>query len=159
MFNRLLQKLFPTPSQTPVHSGPYLSQTVVFGMHLYRTATEDSSVYYIDEVRGIRTQVVDKWGRILNFPGIEREEHWVQQVSERALQPQIRFRTDFEKRDGRFIMLWQIQPDGRYWEDEDGFGAESDEEVTLYSFLDENGLFTAPFRIYRIGDRRFETRP
>ena len=49
------------------------------------------------------------------------------------------------------IMLWEIQPDGRYWEDEDGFGGTSDAEVTLYTFLDENGDFTGPFRVYRIG--------
>ena len=71
------------------------------------------------------------------------------------LRPQICFRTDFERRSGRIIMLWQIQPDGRYWEDDGGFGGSSDEEVTLYAFLDEKGNFDGPFRIYSVGIRKY----
>ena len=52
-------------------------------------------------------------------------------------------------------MLWQIQPDGRYWEDDDGFGGSPDEEVTLYAFLDEEGNFDGPFRIYQVGMRKY----
>ena len=52
-------------------------------------------------------------------------------------------------------MLWEIQPDGRYWADGDGFGAESDYEIQLYSYLDVQGKFTAPFRIYSIGTTKF----
>lgn len=40
-------------------------------------------------------------------------------------------------------------------EEDDGFGAEPDEEVTLYAFLDENGNFDDPFRIYRVGTRKY----
>ena len=136
----------PTPRESP-----YLTETVVFGMHRYRHAGEDSTVYFVDENRQIRKKLVDVNGRILRFPGIIREEFWAKEVSANALQPQIRFRTSFEKREGKWIMLWQIQPDGRYWEDEDGFGAEKDLEVTLYTYVDENGDFTGPFQIYRLG--------
>lgn len=133
----------------------YLTQTVVFGMHMYRTAGEDSSVYFVDENRGIRKMLVDSRGKIQNFPGIVREEFWQKEVTPRALEPQIRFRTSFEKRNGMWILLWQIQPDGRYWEDEDGFGAENEEEVILYTFVDRDGNFTGPFRIYSVGMKKY----
>jgi len=42
---------------------------------------------------------------------------------------------------------WTLQPDGRYFEDEDGFGAENCEEITLYSYIDTNGIFTEPFKL------------
>lgn len=133
------------PPKAPGWSVPY-----TYGMHLYRRADEDSTVYYLDESRGIRRMVVDRFGKILNFPGFEQGD-WMELVEQRYLQPQIRFRTDFGKKDDHFVMLWQIQPDSRYWGDEDGFGMEGGPEVTLYAFVDENGEFTAPFRPYQIG--------
>ena len=134
---------------------PYMSQWHTSGMHRYRTANEDSTVYYIDETRNIHKKIVDKYGNILGFPGVKQEDFWAREVSPDSLKPQIRFPTDFERRDGRIIMLWQIQPDGRYWEDDDGFGGSPDEEVTLYAFLDEEGNFDGPFRIYQVGTRKY----
>lgn len=57
--------------------------------------------------------------------------------------------------DGNIIMIWQVQPDGMYWRDEDGYGMTPDEEIRLYSFIDRNGRFTAPFKIYNIGTKQF----
>lgn len=34
---------------------------------------------------------------------------------------------------------WQLNPDGRYYMDDDGFGMTDDEEVTVYSFIDRKG--------------------
>ena len=48
------------------------------------------------------------------------------------------------------------QPDGFYWADEDGFGAENDSEIVLYADLDAKGVFKGPFRIYSIKGRRVE---
>ena len=129
-------------------ASPYLTQKVVFGM---RFAGDDSSVCFVDEARGIRRLLVDPVGNIRHFPGIVREDFWTKIVSPNALRPQVHFRTSFEERDQGWIMFWQIQPDGRYWADEDGFGMEDDEEVTLYTYVDRDGRFTGPFRIYRVG--------
>lgn len=135
---------------------PYLTAWYTYGMHRYRTREEDSSVWYVDEARGIREMVVDKFGNIQHFPGIVKEDFWVKGLDDpRCLRPQIRFRTDFSKKDGKIFMLWQIEPDGRYWEDEDGFGAENTQETYLYSWLNENGRLAEPFRLYRLGNRYF----
>ena len=50
-----------------------------------------------------------------------------------------------EMKDGRFILGFMVQPDGRYWEDEDGFGGESDEEIWLYALLDDKGNYLSGF--------------
>lgn len=34
---------------------------------------------------------------------------------------------------------WQINPDGYYYMDEDGFGMTDDEEITIYSYVDRAG--------------------
>lgn len=147
-------------SENPKPVAPYLTAYYTYGMHMYRSQGEDSSVYYVDESRGIREMVVDKQGVIQHFPGIVKEDFWVNQLDNRkALEPQIRFRTDFEKRNGRFIMLWQIQPDGFYYADEDGFGAEDCVEVKLYSFLNEEGKLAEPFRIYRVDRNEYYLEP
>lgn len=133
----------PEIPKTPIAEHPPLTQWETFG--------GGKPVYFIDESRGIQKLIVDSNGNIRNFPGFAQEDLWVSQVDPCYLKPLIRFCTSFERRGGRLIMLWEIQPDGRYWEDEDGFGGTSDAEVTLYTFLNENGDFTGPFRVYRIG--------
>lgn len=39
-------------------------------------------------------------------------------------------------RNGVARVRWQINPDGRYQMDDDGFGMTSDEEITVYGFID-----------------------
>ena len=121
----------------------------------WETFGRGEPVYFIDESRGIQKPIVDYNGNICNFPGFAQEDLWVSQVDSCYLKPLIRFCTSFGRRDNRLIMRWEIQPDGRYWADEDGFGGTSDEEVTLYTFLDENGDFTGPFRVYSIGTQDY----
>ena len=159
-FANLFRKKQPAAkpaAETPQKQEPsrtesvYLTKTVTFGMHPYRSADEDSSVYFVDENRGIRKMIIDVHGNIQNFPGMVREDFWVKHVAPNYLKPQIRFRSSFEKWENGWIFLWQLQPDGWYWADEDGFGAEDDCEVVLYTFLDRNGCFTGPFRIYQLG--------
>ena len=146
----------PSQKPEPKERKPvYLTQTVTFGMHRYRSADEDSSVFFVDEEHGIRKMIVDALGNIQNFPGIVREDFWVKHVAPNYMKPQVRFRSSFEAREMGWIFLWQVQPDGWYWADEDGFGEENDWEVVLYTFLDRNGNFTDPFRIYKLGDRGY----
>ena len=38
-----------------------------------------------------------------------------------------------------------LYPDGRYFADEDGFGMEDNDEVTVYCVLDENLQVVRPF--------------
>ena len=52
-------------------------------------------------------------------------------------------------------MYWQVQPDGRDWGDDGGFGIENDEEVILQASVDMDGCFTGPFRIYSMGSEKY----
>lgn len=150
-----LKELF-APKKSAVQTAPvkpaYLTQYVIFGMHPYRQPGDDSSVYFVDEERGIRRMIVDSKGNIQNFPGIVKEAFWTAEVAPNYLKPQVGFRSSFEKRNNGWIFMWQVQPDGRYWADEDGFGGENDLEVTLYTYLDMDGNFSGPFRGYQLGN-------
>lgn len=160
----LFEKLLGKGAETgPVQTEEVLSWErrvephYTYGMHRYRREGEDATVYYIDPALGVKRKVVDSQGNILGFPGIEKEDFWVSQIeSPGALKGQVRFRSDFEKcGDGRWAMLWQVQPDGRYWGDDDGFGMEHDVEIYLYSILNERGEFAEPFRIYSMGMKEY----
>ena len=89
--------------------------------------------------------IIDKSGMIENFPGIV-DGDWKKEL-EFPLGKKTQFRFwIYAYKEGKALVEWTLQPDGRYFEDEDGFGAENCEEITLYSYLDTNGLFTEPFK-------------
>lgn len=99
--------------------------------------------------------IIDNNGRIINFPGVVEDESWIGELNEGSISPYIRYRSEFTIcKDGNYMMLWQIQPDGRYWADGDGFGSNHDAEIILYSYINNEGQFLQPFRIYRIGVRQ-----
>ena len=41
---------------------------------------------------------------------------------------------------------WQLNPDGRYYMDDDGYGMTDDEEVEIYGFIDTEGNVLVKFR-------------
>ena len=44
---------------------------------------------------------------------------------------------------------WQINPDGRYYMDSDGYGETDDKEVALYSYIDRKGKPLIKFRMVK----------
>ena len=40
---------------------------------------------------------------------------------------------------------WQLNPDGMYYRDEDGFGMTDDEEIEIYGFIDRQGRVVVKF--------------
>ena len=47
---------------------------------------------------------------------------------------------------GVALVWWTLYPDGRYFEDEDGFGGEPCNETTVYAFMDTLGRMVIPFQ-------------
>jgi len=52
----------------------------------------------------------------------------------------------FPFRNGVADVQWQINPDGRYYMDEDGYGMTDDTEIALWGKIDRTGLVVEPFR-------------
>ncbi len=101
--------------------------------------------------------MIINWERdIVDFPGIENKDDILPYMGEGSLYPQVAYGACFQKcENGNYMMLWQVQPDGRFWEDETGFGSTSDVKIILYAFLNREGDFIGPFRIYSIGSRKY----
>ena len=101
----------------------------------------------------IKKTIVDENGFILDFPGLAYP-HLVSLYNNGVPSGRVQFPSSISRLGDQYALVWQIQPDGRYWEDDDGFGGTSDDEIDLYARLDEEGHFTEPFHIYSISDNK-----
>ena len=133
---------------------PYFNRLYSYG---YRGSEDEIVIYLIDPTKRVKYPIVDEEGNFVNFPGIENEYLLKPYYKGDSIAPTIGFRTEFirDEETGKLMVHWQVQPDGWYWADEDGFGAENDLEIVLYAYLTEDGKFEAPFRIYEIGRAKY----
>lgn len=46
---------------------------------------------------------------------------------------------------GKAEVEWQINPDGKYWMDDDGFGMTNDQEIALFGSIDRTGKVLEKF--------------
>lgn len=94
-------------------------------------------------------KITDDCGRFLDFPGV-RHGLWERNLKF-SFQEKISFASYFCHfgKDGLAKFIWTVQPDGRYWADEDGFGMERDVEIELYSKLNKEGYFIMPFKVVK----------
>ena len=123
-----------------------LSRCLTFG--------KGDSVILMHKDTGEETTIIHENGDFADFPGVDTADF--DEISEYlqngSLAPRVQYRTFFSMAEnGGWYVTWCVQPDGRYWEDEDGFGGETDKEINLHSFLSDEGRFTQPFKIHSIG--------
>jgi hypothetical protein len=134
----------------------YLNKERIGQTHSECICSADLSVMLTNKEKATKTQIIEKDGTICNFPGIERCQALCDEIDVDNIRPKVYYSSSFQKCDnGQYLMIWTVRPDGRFWMDSWGFGAEDYDWVELYSYIDENGYFTAPFRLYSIGYRKF----
>ena len=131
----------------------HFSQLTTFGDHLYRHKDEIAKIIMENTRTGIQKTIVDDNGMIADFPGFAYPD-LVSLYNNGVPSGRIQFRSDISKLGEQYALIWQIQPDGRYWEDDDGFGMTTDDEIDLYAHLDETGHFAESFHIYSIGSNK-----
>ncbi len=130
----------------------YLSTYFVGTPHSEYLFKTDFTVRLTNEATHLSKVIVDADGNIMDFPGIDYTAQLTAELGHSEISPVVKYEAAFEKTDaGTFRMVWTVRPDGRFWMDSWGFGAEDYESLSLYSYLDESGHFTAPFRLYAIG--------
>ena len=59
--------------------------------------------------------------------------------------PQYGFSIEYFK-NGVACVIWTIQPDGRYWADDDGYGGTDDVEENLVAYINKLGKVVVPFQ-------------
>lgn len=59
----------------------------------------------------------------------------------------IHFPTLIRKyKNGVAMVEWQLNPDGRYYMDDDGYGMTDDKEISIYGFIDKEGKVAVKFQ-------------
>ena len=124
------------------------------GANLFSRKDAPSEVIFENLETGVRKTVIDRRGWIVDFPGLAHPDV-ITTYYRGDLCDRIRFYSHFSLLGDRYALLWQIQPEGRYWEDDDGFGGTLDSEIILYARLDDTGAFIEPFRLYSIDSEMF----
>lgn len=89
-------------------------------------------------------QITDEHGNFKRFPGVVKGA-WEKEIDGKFYTT-VRFTFSVSKFvDDICYVIWLVQPDGRYFEDEDGFGGENCSKVRLYSKMNKKGEFICPF--------------
>ena len=84
----------------------------------------------------LHREINDEHGAFIDYPGDGGE----------GFDPVVEFAFHVEwEPDGMFRFGWLVQPDGRYYADEDGFGMEDDEEIYVVARMDRQGNFLEEF--------------
>lgn len=94
--------------------------------------------------RSFCTKIVSKQ-QFVDFPGLAHGK-WEEDIALEDVIKENRFASFiYPFADDKAVFSWIVQPDGRYWEDEDGYGMEPDNEVILYALFNKEGHFITPF--------------
>lgn len=94
----------------------------------------------------IHRKITNAYGEFLDFPGYADGE-WRDKAVFSTYPPKMRFLftcKPFEA--GKMELYWTFQPDGRYYEDDDGFGGTPEDEIQLVTVLDSKGSFLQSFQ-------------
>lgn len=107
--------------------------------------------YLVDGKNKTAVEFMDSWTTLQTVCPDDIDwkslEGLAQDVIEKAKNLNAVFPTFVRRyKNGVAEVSWQINPDGRYYMDEDGFGMTDDEEITIYGYIDRNGKPLAKFR-------------
>lgn len=137
-------------------SNTYLNTDYIGRSHSECVQRTDLHVVLTNAVTHKTVDIVDLEGNICNFPGIEPSEALCAEMNIYKIHPVVTYSATFKAcKNGCHLMIWTVRPDGRFWMDSYGFGAEDYEWVDLYAYIDEKGQFTAPFKLHSIGYQKF----
>ena len=102
-----------------------------------------------DKKNGDVVELVDKDGYMVAFTLEDVSQSVIDRDvvtgNARSLLARYRFFV-YEFKGGKAVVEWTICPDGRYFADEDGFGAEDCDELTATAVIDRKGQVLVPFR-------------
>lgn len=117
------------------------------GMLFLKSCTERQCLL-VDKKNKSFVELVDKYGNMVAFTlkDVEKSvlDRDVETGNDHALLVRYRFFV-YEFKGGKAKVEWTICPDGRYFADEDGFGGEDCDELTVTAVIDRKGKVLVPF--------------
>lgn len=120
-----------------------------WGENLLRVIDEDGDGYLVNKATG-KARLIDGDGLLLGFTDKEIDYATIDKLenSHNAHPRRIAYAgiNCYDNcQNGIFALCWMLYPDGRYFEDEDGFGGEDNDELTVYCIMDSDLNVIRPF--------------
>lgn len=118
------------------------------GMELYKYDLS-RKLTLVNTISGESFELIDEEGNLTHFSKDDIDIYRVIKLENtenaRMLRALYNFHVD-DYLNGVCLLSWTLYPDGRFFEDEDGFGGENNNETTVYAFMDTHGKVVIPFR-------------
>lgn len=122
-----------------------------WGENILRVFDEESNGYLVNTKTG-KARMIDSYGFLkgfsdedIDFSTIDKFPHNHNAHTRRIDYAGINRWDNCEK--GIFALSWMLYPDGRYFADEDGFGMEDNDELTVYCIMNDNLEVIRPFTV------------
>ena len=122
-----------------------------WGENLLRVFDPDGKGYIVNKDTG-QARLIDDNGFLVGFTDAEIDFATIDKLenSHNAHPRRIAYAGINRYNDcqnGIFALCWMLYPDGRYFEDEDGFGGEDNDELTVYCIMDDDLNVIRPFTV------------
>ena len=117
---------------------------------LFCTSRSTHDAYLINTHEKEAVQLVDDNGRMVAFTLDDVDPIVIEMDVDTCNAENLIARYRFYVYDfcgGQAQVDWTIMPDGRYFADEDGYGAEDCTELTATGIIDMHGIMIKPFRV------------
>lgn len=107
--------------------------------------------FLVDERNKTAVEIMNEWTILLTVCADDIDWKSLEGLPSHAIDKAKRLNASFPTfvknyNDDVAEMSWQINPDGRYYMDEDGYGMTNDDEITIYSYVDRAGKPLVCFR-------------
>ena len=120
-----------------------------WGENILRVFDEDLDGYLVNTKTG-KARLIDSNGILVGFTDEEIDYATIDKLenSHNAYPRRIAYagigRYD-DCQNGIFALCWMLYPDGQYFADEDGYGMEDNDELTVYCVMNDNLEVVRPF--------------
>jgi len=107
--------------------------------------------FVIDHNKKTAFEFIDDWENLLTITEDDIDWKSLKKLPENAIMMAQYLSFHFpsfirEFRNGVAQVDWQLNPDGRYYMDDDGYGMTPDVEINIHGFIDRNGHVLVKFR-------------
>jgi hypothetical protein len=124
-------------------------QTIDLGEGVFIYYTQKDEIVFENRIKNVKFMMKDSYGQLNNiccsdidFEKVDRLEN---SHNAHMLLAKYGFGVD-SFNNGIALVWWTLYPDGRYFEDEDGFGGENCDETTVYAYINTSGNVVIPFQ-------------
>lgn len=135
---------------------PYEKQDLDEGMFVINQVIGEywKPRYLVDEKNKTAVEFMDSWTTLKTICTDDIDWLSLERLPQDAIEKAKVLNANFPTfvrgyKKGVASVDWQLNPDGRYYMDEDGYGMTDDEEITIYGYIDRNGKPLVKFRVIK----------